>query len=78
MQDALRGLLVLLQAAEAFRNGPANGTRVRKPMKCLEITPWPIIPIPFSWTFRNATSASEFDAARSAFRMAGVKRRQLV
>jgi hypothetical protein len=32
MRDALRGLLVLLQAAEAFRNGPANGTRMRKPM----------------------------------------------
>jgi hypothetical protein len=53
MQDALRGLLVLLQAAEAFRNGPANGTRMGKPMNCLEITPWPIIPIPFSWTSRR-------------------------
>jgi hypothetical protein len=57
MQDALRGLLVLLQAAEAFRNGPANGTRMRKPMKCLEITPSPIIPISFSWTSRNAERA---------------------
>jgi hypothetical protein len=54
MQDALRGLLVLLQAAEAFRNGPANGTRMRKPMNCLDITPWTIIPIPFSRTSRNA------------------------
>jgi hypothetical protein len=29
MQDALRGLLVLLQAAEAFRSGPANRTRMQ-------------------------------------------------
>jgi hypothetical protein len=54
MQDALRGLLVLLHAAEAFRNGPVNGTRMHKSMKCLEITPWSIIPIPFSRTSRNA------------------------
>jgi hypothetical protein len=66
MQDALRGLLVLLQAAEAFRNGPANGTRMRKPMNCLEITPWPIIAIPFPRTSRNAQAAAAALESREA------------
>jgi hypothetical protein len=57
MQDALRGLHVLLQAAEAFRNGPASEWRMKPTMQRLEIPQQAAIHLPFSRTARRSVPA---------------------
>ena len=58
MQNVLRGFLVLLQAAEAFRTGPANGWRLNPPMRSSAICAWTVIRYPFARTARRSVPAS--------------------
>jgi hypothetical protein len=56
MRNALRLGLVPLQAALAFRNGPANAQRMNLGMGSLKIRSWSVIRFPFS---RTATFAGD-------------------
>ena len=55
---------VLKRAVTALRCGPANEMKTKKPMKCLELTQWTIIPISFSQTSRRKVPAYPYFSDR--------------
>jgi hypothetical protein len=59
MRYALRVCLVPLQAAKAFRNGPANEMRMNETMRAQYVIPSTAIRHPFSRTVRRPVSAFE-------------------